>query len=258
MKRLLFLKSFISFFIKVITKKVKNPELIDKAIFIPFYKKDRIIKDYELSIKKSNLIWSDNFYKQLRYYSLYQIAEYVSMQPNFKNSNIAECGVWKGHSAFMISKIFKKNNFFGEFHIFDSFEGGLSDKTKNDTNLIRKMSNYDNKFESKIFSSTLVEVKKTLKTFNFVKYFPGWIPDCFPKKITRNYSFVHIDVDLYKPTLDSLIFFWDKLEKNGYIVVDDYGSSQFPGATKAVDCFLKNKEISFFYKVPLGGCFIIK
>ena len=74
----------------------------------------------------------------------------------------------------------------------------------------------------------------------------------------KAFSFVHIDVDLYQPTIDSLEFFWKKLVDGGFIVVDDYGSSQFPGAGIAVDEFLKEHKASFFYKVPMGACFIMK
>lgn len=44
----------------------------------------------------------------------------------------------------------------------------------------------------------------------------------------------------------------------GFIVVDDYGSSQFPSATKATHEFLDEVNPSFFYKVPVGACFIVK
>jgi len=69
---------------------------------------------------------------------------------------------------------------------------------------------------------------------------------------------VHIDVDLYEPTLDSLNFFYPKLVKDGVIVCDDYGITQFPGAKKAVDEFLEKNNYKLFYEVPMGSCFIIK
>ena len=74
--------------------------------------------------------WSDNFPKQLRFYSLYQMVCHVFHQNLI--GDFAECGVWKGHSAYMISSILSENNFTGDFHIFDSFEGGLSEKNAED------------------------------------------------------------------------------------------------------------------------------
>jgi len=49
--------------------------------------------------------------------------------------------------------------------------------------------------------------------------------------------FVHIDVDLYQPTLAALEYFYPRLAAGGIIVCDDYGSLSFPGAYKAVEEF---------------------
>jgi len=230
--------------------------LIDRFIFAPFLNKDSEVELYSNAISKADAEWSDNFYKQCRYYSLAQIAAITAQR--FPKLDIAECGVWKGHSAHMLSKIFSDNDFSGTFHIFDSFEGGLSDKVEKDKNLIRDMSEHEVKIEKEIFSSQQEQVANVLSEFHFVELYAGWIPEKFNEVSDKEFSFIHIDVDLYQPTIDSLEFFWKKLVDGGFIVVDDYGSSQFPGASTAVDEFLKDHKASFFYKVPMGACFIMK
>lgn len=239
-------------------KKGRNSDfvLIDRYIFSSFLNKEKETELYSEAIIKADAIWSDNFYKQCRYYSLAQIAEIASYR--FPNLDIAECGVWKGHSAYMISKIFSKNHFLGNFHIFDSFEGGLSDKVDKDKNLLREMTAGEVKIEKEIFSSQQDKVAAVLSDFSFINLYAGWIPNRFDEVSDRQFSFVHIDVDLYEPTIESLEFFWTRLVDGGFIVVDDYGSSQFPGATTATNEFLDKHKPSFFYKVPMGACFIIK
>jgi len=69
---------------------------------------------------------------------------------------------------------------------------------------------------------------------------------------------VHIDVDLYKPTLSSLEFFFPKIVKGGALICDDYNASAFPGAKGAWDKYFTDKDYQFFYQNPLGGCFVIK
>ena len=251
------IKQILKYTINLFSNK-SNQITIDKDIFIPFKRDDEIRILYKKSLIKSNLEWSDNFYKQLRYYSLHQMALFVASNSNLRKFNIAECGVWKGQSAYIISSIFKKYNFRKSFDIFDSFEGGLSKKSIHDKNLNRVLTSKEVQHESSLFSSTMDEVQKCLKEFNFIKLYPGWIPECFNDTKNREYSFVHLDVDLFEPTYDSLVYFWNKVVDGGVIVVDDYGSSQFPGATKAVDNFLISKKYKFFYKVPMGGCFIFK
>ena len=211
---------------------------------------------YQEGLRRAGMEWSDNYAKQIRFYSLQQIAEKAVQR--MPADDFAECGCWKGHSTFILSKILMDNGFGGEFHIFDSFEGGLSEKCSEDRNLRVDQDQKQLTKESEVFSSTENEVAACLKDFPFVKLYKGWIPERFGEVSDRTFSFVHIDVDLYEPTMESLRFFYPRLVNNGFIVVDDYGLCQFPGAKTAVDSFLKNHGHRLFYEVPMGGCFIFK
>ena len=90
-----------------------------------------------------------------------------------------------------------------------------------------------------------------------VKFYPGWIPERFHDVAECRFRFVHIDVDLYEPTRDSLAFFYPRVEDCGIIVCDDYWFTTCPGATRAVDEFLANKPEKM---LPLaqGGGFLVK
>lgn len=52
---------------------------------------------------------------------------------------------------------------------------------------------------------------------------------------------MHIDVDLYQPTLDSLAFFYPRLISGGICFFDEYGLLSCLGARAAVDEFLRDK-----------------
>jgi O-methyltransferase len=39
----------------------------------------------------------------------------------------------------------------------------------------------------------------------------GWIPDVFSAAEAETFCFVHIDVDLYEPTLESMRFFYPRM-----------------------------------------------
>ncbi len=241
------------------SKKGKNRKAIvfDQNQLAQYFYPNKRMELYFEGLDRANVKWTDNFSKQLRFYSLQQIIEHVL---GLKlDADFAECGCWKGHSSFIISTLLSKNNFQNQFHIFDSFEGGLSDKTAKDQNDQYGLSAEETIKEKEMFSSLEENVDKVLEKFDFIKLYKGWIPDRFEEVKDQKFSFVHIDVDLYKPTLDSLEFFYPRLAGGGgWIVVDDYGFMQFPGCKKAVDEFLKRNEFTFFYEMPAGGCFIIK
>ena len=65
---------------------------------------------------------------------------------------------------------------------------------------------------------------KRESNLNLIKcYFPEKIDDEIFKKISSiKYSFVHVDFDLYKPTLDVITFVIPRHEKNTIILLDDY------------------------------------
>ena len=70
------------------------------------------------------------------------------------------------------------------------------------------MSSAELKKIRKQFSSNEDFVRyEVLKDFKFVKTYKGWIPEKFFLVENQKFSLIHIDVDLYEPTLKSLEFF---------------------------------------------------
>ncbi len=113
-------------------------------------------------------------------------------------------------------------------------------------------------------SISLTELKKVFEYKKFINYelIAGNIIDTIPEYIINNpalkIALLHIDVDIYEPTKVILEYMYDKVVKNGVLILDDY--STFPGETKAVDEFVSNKNIiirkfPFSHKIP---CYIIK
>ena len=172
--------------------------------------------------------------------------------------DFAECGCWWGHSTWVLSKLVQNSGQHINFHVFDSFEGGLSDVGAEDKNLAKNLTQKEIGIEKRLFSSDESFVRNNLKEFKFVKFYKGWIPDRFKEVENKKFQFVHIDVDLYQPTFDSIEFFFPRLVEGGVIVCDDYNICQFGGCKEAIDNYLKDKKVSLFYESSFGGCVIIK
>jgi hypothetical protein len=97
-----------------------------------------------------------------------------------------------------------------------------------------------------------------LKDFDFVKIYKGWIPEKFELIKNLKFSLIHIDVDLYEPTLKSLEFFYPRLEDGGIIVCDDYNSKMFNGSKRAWDEFFKKNKSQLNFSPSLSSSFAIK
>jgi len=230
-------------------------EFVSKSNLINFETKNKSYKLYKEGLYRSGQAWSNNFYKENRFLNLIQCVEHVLSQK--KVYSFAECGCWYGHSSYIISSLIKNSKKKIKFNIFDSFDG-LSNPTKKDSNF-RKLGKKKGNFEIEKFSSSEKHLKnRVLQKFNFVNIYKGWIPTRFNEIECKQFSFVHIDVDMYDPTFKSLEFFFPRLVKGGIIVCDDYNLKNFDGATKAWNKYLSKKKIQFIYKNPLGGSFLIK
>ena len=234
-------KSFLAFGIEI-SKKPKVP--------IKFFEiDDDFNKRYMLGQEKTQMTKTDNLSRRERHYTLTQLVESVSSL----DGNVVECGCWRGLSAYQTASILQKNSFSNTFYIFDSFEG-LSKFEEEDTPLSGLE---DEESRRKEFACGEDIVKENLKEFNFIDYKKGWIPTRFSEVEDEKFSFVHIDVDMYQPILDSFEFFYKRMVVGGVIVFDDYGFTYFPGAKKAVDEFMEDKD-DFFIALSSGQAFMIK
>lgn len=151
-------------------------------------------------------------------------------QALFVEGDTAECGVFHGASSLLICRRIEGT---GKRHfLFDSFEG-ISAPTGEDAGCA---------WQRGAFCCSEAHVRESLRPFDFVRFYKGWIPERFHEVEDRQFSLVHIDVDLYQPTLDSFAFFYERMASGGVMICDDYGMIQAPGAKRAVDEFFADKK----------------
>jgi O-methyltransferase len=178
-----------------------------------------------------------------RHWMQYQLMRLVRDVPG----NTAECGVYAGAGSYIICKVNKENELLDRTHyIFDSFEG-LSNPLDCDGEHWIKGD----------MTCSIEVVKNNLSEFSNISMHKGWIPERFKDVENLQFCFVHIDVDLYQPTFDSIKFFYSRMNEGGLIVCDDYGFTSCPGATKAIDQFLSDKKEKMI-SLSCGGGFLIK
>lgn len=161
-----------------------------------------------------------NPYSQDRKYTLRELVRYTKDVPG----DIAECGCFEGASAYFMAV--ERSNI--KIHLFDSFEG-LSEVSAKDIatkGSVRSWKQGDLK-------TTEGKLKDNLKEFDNIIVHKGWIPDKFPDVVGEKFCFVHIDVDLYEPTLASLQFFYPRVNIGGMLLLDDFGFTTCPGAYNA-------------------------
>ena len=121
-------------------------------------------------------------------------------------------------------------------------------ETNPDRDLLRKGAFADTSLES---------VKKFLEDSDNVCFYRGLFPATSGPIVDKRFSFVHIDVDIYKSVLDCCEFFYSRMAVGGIMVFDDYGFLSCPGAKAAVDEFFHGKLEHPCY-LPTGQSFVVK
>lgn len=93
-----------------------------------------------------------------------------------------------------------------------------------------------------LYSISEKEARKFLRGTG-VSIIPGVFPESHKGKLNKEiFCFAHIDCNLYKGTIDSLNFIYDRLSPGGAIIVDDYHQSDCPGVDRAVDQFCEERN----------------
>jgi hypothetical protein len=161
--------------------------------------------------------------------------------------NTAECGSFMGLGSFLICEAHRRNPQRARHYIFDSFEG-LSRPTDADGAYWRAGD----------LAVSEAEVRRRLAGFDFVECKKGWIPERFAEVAHEDFCFVHVDVDLAEPTDASLRFFFPRLRRGGWIIIDDYGFGTCPGATEVVGKFVAGSASVSLIALPAGGAALVK
>lgn len=181
-----------------------------------------------------------NWHSLDRKYTLDQFLK-LAMQ---SDGDMAECGTYKGASAYHMCLALRGSGRL--VHLFDSF-AGLSQPGELDGDY----------WLPGALSAPETALRQTLAEFDNYRIYHGWIPERFGEVSGQTFSFIHIDVDLYQPTRESLEFFYPRTSKGGIILMDDYGFVTCPGAKRAADDFFADKPESILL-LTTGQALVIR
>lgn len=183
-----------------------------------------------------------------RRFQLLQFAQTVVHVPG----STAECGVYRGTSSGILCRALAAHYAPHERHFgFDSFEG-LPKPGENDY-----MADGTSAWAEGQLTAKQDNVAALLAEFPFCELVKGWIPQSLVAAESHRFRFLHIDVDLYEPTLGSLEFFYPRMNPGGVILFDDHGFADCPGARRAANEFFADKPEQVI-DLATGQGFVVK
>ena len=197
---------------------------------------DGVVNAAEINI--DSLLW--------RHWNVVFCIRYVLRFTKSSNLNFVECGVASGMSAYFALTELKNKSY--NLHLYDSW-GVMKSEYLYDAE-----KQHIGKYEEQNIQNT----KKNLDSFSDkIKYHVGYIPETLDNSAPNEISYLHIDVNSAKTTLEILEFFYSRLTSNGIILFDDYGWSAYNETRKIVDKFLNEKDGILFIS-PTGQSIFYK
>ena len=156
-----------------------------------------------------------------------------------KEAEVAEAGVFQGDFAKWINYYYPERR----LHLFDTFEG-FAEKNVENEELFSQAKVGD-------YSNTSIELVMGKMPFpKKVIIHKGFFPES-AKTINSKFCFVNLDLDLYDPTYEGLLFFSPKMIAGGVILVHDYFADNFKGPREAVDKFIAESK-GRYHIYPIG------
>ena len=136
----------------------------------------------------------------------------------------AEVGAFTGDSAEVTCKA-KGDR---AFYVFEAFAG------------LRSGGSSDDRFRRGMFASSEADLRHRLERYPNTTVVAGYFPETAAAIERQEFSYVHLDVDLYQDTLEALRFFYPRMLPGGRIISHDYG--QCEGVWRAFDEFFADKR----------------
>lgn len=159
------------------------------------------------------------------------LTEFEKVQSRQVKGDVVEFGCYAGTTSLFLARMISPER---HLHVYDSFEG-LPEKSAADESPAGMQ-----------FKTGALEVSKRTLVQNFRRaglelphIHKGWFVDLGPKDLPTNIAFAFLDGDYYESIRAPLQLLWPLLSPGATVIVDDYQNEALPGASRAVDEWLK-------------------
>lgn len=195
---------------------------------------------------------------KFRCYSLYKAIRFVIK--NKIPGDFVECGVWKGGNALIMADTLSLlQDTSRNIYLYDTYEG-MVEPDENDIQLkfgwkaLSRWQKEQTNTHNEWCYSSIEEVSEILKKTDYPKenfhLVKGDVLNTLQIESPDSISILRLDTDWYKSTKHELEVLYPKLQKNGILIIDDYGS--WAGSKKAVDdYFIEDKLL--LHRVDQGS-----
>jgi hypothetical protein len=211
-------------------------------------------------------------YQQVKAYTMTSVEKVIGLvravQYVVKNripGDFVECGVWRGGSMMTVALTLRAaGETSRDLYLYDTFTGMPPPSGKD--------KRYDGTTASHLIAvggpnapilayASLEDVRANLSRTAYpeerIHYVQGPVEETLPASAPQRICMLRLDTDWYQSTLHELQHLYPRLEKNGVLIVDDYG--HWRGSQQATDEYLAQLDpVPFLNRLDYSGRLVIK
>ena len=193
-----------------------------------------------------------------RSYALYQSVKYI-VSANIPG-DFVECGVWRGGSSMlMVLTLLQLGVVNRPVWLYDTYSGmtkpGDEDGETEKQEWEKLQTGAD---QSNWCLAQQEEVATNLRStgypFSMLQFVKGKVEDTIPAHIPDQIAMLRLDTDWYASTRHELIHLYPRLQKNGVLLLDDYG--YWKGCRKATDEYFEGRVL--LHRIDNTGRILVK
>lgn len=176
-------------------------------------------------------------------YQIFTLVQNLKKLPG----ELAEVGVYRGASARLIHEASDGR----PLHLFDTFEGLPLPSGRDATPTGAGCGSVGEGWVRADYE----KVMPYLAGLDNIRVYKGIFPGTSGPVADRQFSFVHLDMDLYEGTPGALEFFYPRMIRGGVILSHDYVI--LPGVTRAFQEYFANQATPII-ELPGAQCLVVK
>jgi O-methyltransferase len=187
----------------------------------------------------------------MRHERLFTIWQALANTRHITGSGMAEIGVWRGGTSYLMAKGRKRlAGIDAPLIVIDTFEGHPGDTLDAEVDPYQRAGGFA--------TTSLKRVQRYLQEFPLCEALQGEATKLLPTLPNESYFLVHIDTDIYASSAECLRYFYARLVPGGIIVIDDFGAKKCPGVAKAVHECLPTMDGCQVWQMRTEQCLVTK
>ena len=174
--------------------------------------------------------------------------------------DIAEAGVDYGDCTWILNELVPDRTLYlyDTFRGFDARDVAYESEHEYTSEHFYESANYFLRESFQTAEDQMAYVRGRLKYPEKAVFRQGYFPETAVGEEGNTFAFASLDMDLYQPILNGILFFYPRLAPGGYIMIHDYNHREFKGIKDAVK--EAEKTLGPLAKLPLpdqGGSLVI-